>query len=826
MDAGRSTSERARGAAWLALVVSALVLPAGACGETWLVQDGQPRAQIVIAEQPPRMVQLAANELQTYVQRISGAQLPIVTAPIADQIAIFVGRSAHTDKLGISDEGLNDGAFRMVSGDRWLALVGRDTDFVPREPWAPHHGHMGRMFAEWDKITGTHWGNPVGTNLQRHYSKTLKLWSYDERGSLNAVYALLRDLGVRWYMPGELGEIVPKAGNIALPRVDRVVKPDFGLRYFAFATFFFEDAESIMWYLRMGLNSHSSAVGPTYIHSHGMAEVHNRPEFAQAHPDYYALWGGQRMISGGTNYGGKPCLSSQGLFEENVRYLRVMFDHYDIPMGSVFPEDGYSSLCGCPLCEGKGTPERGWTGGISDYVWEYADRVARELYKTHPDRKISCFAYGSYLKPPTKIDKLSPNLVVGIVQPRRLFHDRKKREENEAMRAAWLAKMSSGQLLIWDHYPFTAPGMPSHGLPQYFPHQIAEDLRSLKGISLGEIVEVGFDLKRNLALHAPVFNHLNLYVTARLYWDADQDVDALLDEYYASFYGPAAREMKTFVEYCQANIVKLRTDANAVAEMLTLAQAVQEKVDAQSVYGQRIEQLIAYLQPMRQLQEQLAKGRENVPEARAAQVPVASGDIVLDGKFDDKAWQEHKGGTYGLLELETGQPPTFGTTFRMIWANNSLYVAIRCADPDTRTLNIGTTKSNDPAIFNGDAIELMIETQGHSYYQIVVNPAGALIDLDRISGINSDWSSLAEVATHVGEGYWSVEMRLPIADPEGGQLDPLHNVVGVKPTPQLPWFFNLCRQRVRETGMERSAFSPTGADNFHVLLKFAKLYAW
>jgi hypothetical protein len=35
---------------------------------------------------------------------------------------------------------------------------------------------------------------------------------------LNAVHDYLRGLGVRWFMPGELGEVVPKMASIPLPR--------------------------------------------------------------------------------------------------------------------------------------------------------------------------------------------------------------------------------------------------------------------------------------------------------------------------------------------------------------------------------------------------------------------------------------------------------------------------------------------------------------------------------------------------------------------------------------------------------------------------------
>ena len=39
-----------------------------------------------------------------------------------------------------------------------------------------------------------------------------------------------------------------------------------------------------------------------------------------------------------------PCLSSEKLLEENVRYLRFMFDMFDVPAMSVWPDDGFTSM--------------------------------------------------------------------------------------------------------------------------------------------------------------------------------------------------------------------------------------------------------------------------------------------------------------------------------------------------------------------------------------------------------------------------------------------------------------------------------------------------
>src|SRR6056297_3685197 len=65
----------------LRIVLIAAVLAAATSlrAETYLVEDGKPRAAIVIAENAARSTLLAADELRATIETISGATLPIET---------------------------------------------------------------------------------------------------------------------------------------------------------------------------------------------------------------------------------------------------------------------------------------------------------------------------------------------------------------------------------------------------------------------------------------------------------------------------------------------------------------------------------------------------------------------------------------------------------------------------------------------------------------------------------------------------------------------------------------------------------------------------
>ena len=137
-------------------------------------------------------------------------------------------------------------------------------------------------------------------------------------------------------------------------------------------------------------------------------------------------------------------------------------------------------------------------------------------------------------------------------------------------------------------------------------------------------------------------------------------------------------------------------------------------------------------------------------------------------------------------------------------------------------LNITATEDEDKDIWQGDVVEILLETQPHSYYQLTVNPAGALTDLDRPGGSHEwAWSSQASAAAYIGEDAWQVELRIPVTGTETTG-DPLHELVGTKPREDYPWYFNICRQRIRGDRREFSSFAPKAG--FHDVNEFGRLY--
>lgn len=770
-----------------------------------IVQDGVANAEIVIAaEDRPRMVTLAALELQHYIEKISGARLPIVTEPTPEvPTAIYVGRSSYTDQLGVTDEGLSFGAFRMVTGPDSLVLLGHDYDFDPPEPWPAKRGDKDRAQAEWDKKVGNRtdsaWDYPFGSGFKSHWSRDTSamterfgeenaqwwpggdfatgLWLQDSGGSLNAVYEFLRTLGCRWYMPGAVGEVIPEQATITVEPMDVTIQPDFEVRaylWYNYSGFPFED---MIWARRMGMNSTHELTG-NMGYAHGLHFVHGRKEMQEAHPEYYALHNGERV----TDYRGMghACFSSEGLFQETVNFARFMFDEYDEPHFSIWPVDGFRH-CQCEDCRELSS---------SDLVWGFVDRVARELYKTHPDRLISCGAYTPYIHPPTNVEKFTPNVVVLIANAGRPLMDDPARWDAYWKRVeGWQEKVAPGNIMRVEN---NRSGL-SEGFPIIHPRNMAKDLKALRGISRGESNE---ESQSGMRWHAPGKDHLTLYVQSRIMWDADRDVDEILDEYYAIFYGPAQDEMRAAIEFAEANYSRTdrsrpggRTNPTNVpldveVQLGTLLETARNKA-GDTIYGQRIQVLIDELKPLDELQQKLEQ--EMQAGDPRAETPTVVASHVNQGEAAE---------TYSLGErLDKAQTADLKTTFQVTWDEKHLYFDIRCEEPD-----MGSIRTAEE-VWNGDSIVILLETPGHSYYELAVSSDGELFDADRIGGgkVVDRWESMTDVETERGEDYWRVKLRIPIAivGKEGADGDPFNYVVARQPAPGEVWHFNIGRKRPR-----------------------------
>ncbi len=569
----------------------------------YLVEDGVPKAQIIISPDAPATVKLAADELQKAIWKMSKANLP-VRLRVDDNIPfkVFVGRSDYTDELGITSVGCNDGGYKMISGEDYLALIGDDEEYTILGPhsnnWSEERNSP-ELYQQWYDLTGATWNNDYIRAVSRRHDPERDLWEGDARGSFNAVSEFLYDQGVRYYYPGTIGEIMPDKPTIAFADVCKTVNPEFKVRHFyiLYMSFFGSDEDEILWHLRLRTNCQDRYFAVPA--GHGIMPVIDNDSMKINHPEYYTVW----EVYGGRQNGDDPDpdLCSDGLYQENLNYIKSIIDIYDETVISAMPTDGYNWISdeSDAECAAWDTWYEGnYLGRLSDYVWEYVNNLAWDIYNEYGiERKVSCGIYPAYRNVPTKLTKPpAPNLVASFVYSRSDFRDEDYKKAERALFEDWLEFLPTQDIYVTTFYLDNEPGGELESVPAIFPHIIAEDLRYLKGKSLGESLQIvsssysswdgGYDVYAT--------NSLNSYVTARLYWDLDTDVDALLEEYYTLFYGPASQEMKSFHEYVEANYGQALDNPQIVVNMRNyLDQA--KAIAGNTIYGERIDLLIGVM---------------------------------------------------------------------------------------------------------------------------------------------------------------------------------------------------------------------------------------
>ena len=227
-------------------------------------------------------------------------------------------------------------------------------------------------------------------------AKRICLRGVSPEGTLFAAYELLEQLGVRWFMPGELGTVIPKAATVGLRRQTTIQSPSFGARWM--------DADKT-WCRRMRLG------GPYFPSSHGLPGLQESDVAAlmKTKPEVFALVGGRRTAS-------QACLSNPEtlriVVEATKKALRVDPTSPWIGMG---PNDG-SDFCQCEKCRaldaGDWDPFSNEPSMTDRYLW-FFNRVLDGIKDEFPDKKIGFYAYHTYMRPPRKV-KPNPRIVPAL----------------------------------------------------------------------------------------------------------------------------------------------------------------------------------------------------------------------------------------------------------------------------------------------------------------------------------------------------------------------------------------------------------------------------
>jgi hypothetical protein len=487
-----------------------------------LVDNGKPAATIVVAAaalqvdacvptvgrspQPMQKVRLAAEDLQRYLEKMSGARLPIVgDGAVPDGNVVFVGASSRTAALGLAvPAGLTaerrEEGYVIVARGSTLVLAGNDA--------GPYHG------------------------------------------TFYAVSELLERLGVRWFMPGDFGEVVPRRTTVAVDDVEFRDQPSFIVRSWNgnLATDLRRD--DAIWRLRNKLTLDHSAFlaipGDSYLRKYLPDK-----ELATTHPEYFAT-----RLDGTTDphmvsltHPEVPALVAAKVVaaiakarETNPDFNSIGFAPDDgIPMDlskdAQALSQGFTDLVGR---EGVIT-ER----SISEEWFTFMNRVAAEVVKTYPDIILTTNGYANRTFPPEGVT-LHPNLGVMFAA---IWADLLHAYDDPK---SWQQVVQGQMLQRWGQlcprvfvYNYNFPMLVNCLTPMPLTRKISRNVPMMKQWGIA-----GFEDEQTFSWMAHGIT--SFYLRAKMYWNAGADAKAILNDYFATWYGPAAAPAQAYWESLEA----------------------------------------------------------------------------------------------------------------------------------------------------------------------------------------------------------------------------------------------------------------------------------
>lgn len=210
-----------------------------------------------------------------------------------------------------------------------------------------------------------------------------------------------------------------------------------------------------------------------------------------------------------------------------------------------------------------------------------------------------------------------------------------------------------------------------------------------------------------------------------------------------------------------------------------------------------------------------------------ASVRRLEGELALDGRLDEPAWQQAQ--VIGPFEHYDGHGHgRFRTTARLLWDDEALYVGFDCPDDDVHS----PYRDRDEPVYESEAVEIFLDPDGDrdAYVELQVAPTGARFDAafkgGARQGMNAAWNHDYKAAVHVrgslnqpgdkDEG-WSSEWRIPFEGLEA------------KPEAKSRWKANLFRLDRRRnpagqvTSTDATAWSAPMTGDFHRLERFGTL---
>lgn len=502
------------------LIFCFLTISISGCGvhePLTLISDGTVMCDIVIPQEATDTEQFAAEELRTYLKKMTGLDVLIVRGNNTVQPAHFY--------IGETEAGM--GA-KVPSG----------------EP---------------DKLK-------EGFGIRR-VKDGLVIRGFSDLGTLYGVYTYLEELGIRWYVPGELGEVIPSADALILEALQIEEQPDYPYRWIGTN----EWSRRNKCNVNLPMNEQTIGI-KVWRAFHTFGALLHPDNYYHDHQEYFPLVQGKRRYQPPRMLQGADILHGNQFETSNPEVVKqvavnmgnVLDADPQIQIITLGPNDG-SGYCQCTRCTSLDEKNVPHYQSMSQRLLLFFNAVSQIIDVTHPGKIVKFGAYHAYTVPPDDPDlKALDNMQVMIAHYEDYANSLAINDPNSGRNArfrklldGWKPKVNS--MFFYEYY-WKVNWL---GLPWPIVHSIAEDIPYLHREYNAEGMFTQYTGDVN-AWSRP----MNYYVAAKLIWDIDIDVAELLDEYYVKFYGTASEPMKSFYEAFEQAFINSNLEFPGNADLL------------------------------------------------------------------------------------------------------------------------------------------------------------------------------------------------------------------------------------------------------------------
>ena len=701
-----------------------------------LTRGGRPCAEIVVSEKASAGTRQAAQDLQYWLKRISGAELPVVppSGAKADNL-ICVGLSAVTERAGYRMPAFTGPGFDIQAKGKLVILAGPERIIRP----LPVGGHMQTRFFTLNPEAGS---------------------PESDCGPAHAVTEFLETLGMRFYAPGEDGTVVPQRSDLTVPDFRRTKQAAFARRVYRTGPHG-ADAETAAWFRRLNCGSSLEPVG-------AMSLGLRLGLMSSFLPGWYARDAFGRPMSA-NDCGFFPRFTNKELQQICVNAVRARFDaDPSLKRLQLVP----------PLLRGENDDGdlKAWLDRNiyaqpvnCDIMTAFFSAIAREVKKSHPDRILIAESLPNNLLPSESFRQAIPDNLQ--FQPRSqgaAVYAKAGTRQNYLKQLADLAGMTGKPMQQhewWNELAET--DAPFQGF--WFMHGLQEVRRAQKGRIDGVLMEAGIDPETHRPAQVPLI-HLMYYVNSKLLWDPELDLEKLLSEYYQLRFGPAAGEMKNFFQFAEETASRsamrslsatgCQLTPAAVAVWFELLGRAKARTAAGSIYRKRIEALEKAFAPLK----------------TAFVPPKSEGEPLTGQAFPQETVCNGNLSKYRNWTRVPGGPDNVRTEFALASPDDRmrLLVAFRCYEPAMKRLNQPRKLhcfSDDPELQGGgfDFVRLTFNTAQKRGYTVAIDPFGYYADGSSdpeelmLNGCRLGWNPAAYHKVTRHPDRWEAEIEINLA---------------------------------------------------------------